>query len=121
MRQWIRRIKAGIGMGLTWAVGWMPIGALTAFGIWVIFKPDSVVFAGRPIGLAAFMALTSVYFGILGFVGGGIFSAVLRLMEGRHRFDQLTLPRFVAWGGLAGLILGGVAALILFLPGLQLT
>jgi hypothetical protein len=47
-------------------------------------------------------------FGVLGFVGGTIFSTVLSLAEGRRRFDQLSLPRFVAWGALGGLLLGGL-------------
>jgi hypothetical protein len=48
-------------------------------------------------------------FGVLGFVGGTIFSTVLSIAEGRRRFDQLSLPRFVAWGALGGLMLGGLA------------
>jgi hypothetical protein len=61
-------------------------------------------------------------FGALGFVCGSIFSVVLRLTEGRRRFDELTLPRFATWGGVAGLLLGGLAAMTTFAgPGLQPT
>ena len=48
-------------------------------------------------------------FGVLGFVGGAIFSTVLSLAEGRRSFDQLSLPRFVMWGAAGGFILGGLA------------
>jgi hypothetical protein len=56
-----------------------------------------------------------------------IFSAVLRLGDGRRRFDELTLPRFALWGGVAGLlvpaiagVLGGLAGIMIFGgPGLQ--
>lgn len=49
--------------------------------------------------------------GLLGFIGGTIFSAVLGLAERRRRFDQLSLPRFVAWGALGALVLGEMAAM----------
>lgn len=111
MGEWIRRIRGTIGMGLTWAVGWMPIGALLALVLWVMgFDPTGFVWM-----------LTTI-FGGLGFVGGSIFSGVLRLAEGRRRFDELSLPRFAAWGGVGGLLLGGLAGIALFGgPGLQWT
>ena len=61
---------------------------------------------------------------IPGFLGGAVFSAVLRIAEGRRRFDELSLPRFGAWGAVTGLLLGvlavsaGVASAIF--PGLWL-
>ncbi len=119
MKHWIRRIRGGMGIALTWAAGWMPIGALTALSLWVVLKPD-VAFDNR-VGLVRFIGTSAVIFGALGFVGGSIFSAVLRLAEGRRRFDELTLVRFATWGGVAGLLLGGVAAMTMFGgPGLQL-
>jgi hypothetical protein len=51
----------------------------------------------------------AVMFGVLGFIGGTIFSTVLSIAEGRRSFNQLSLPRFVAWGALGGLLLGGLA------------
>ena len=48
-------------------------------------------------------------FGVLGFIGGTIFSTVLRLADGRRSFEQLSLPRFIGWGALGGLVLGGLA------------
>ena len=46
---------------------------------------------------------------IPGFLGGAVFSAVLRIAEGRRRFDELSLPRFGAWGAVTGLLLGVLA------------
>lgn len=98
MSKWLRRIRGAIGMGVTWAVGWILVGALLALGLWV---------AGLdPPGF--FWVITEV-FGILGFLGGSIFSALLRLTEGGRKFDELSLPRFAAWGGFGGLLLGGLA------------
>ena len=50
-------------------------------------------------------------FGVLGMIGGTIFSTVLSLTEGRRSFHQLSLPRFVVWGALGGLVLDEVARL----------
>ena len=47
-------------------------------------------------------------FGVLGFIAGVIFSGLLMLTEGRRGFDQLTLPRFAAWGGVGGVLLAAV-------------
>src|SRR5262245_32636705 len=120
MRNWIRSIKGAIGIGLTWAAAWMPIGALTAFGLWVVLDPI-MTYGQKQMGLGAFMGMSAAIFGVLGFVAGCIFFAVLRITEGRRTFEQLTLPRFAAWGGIAGLLLGASAALTTFAgAGLQL-
>ena len=104
MKNWLRRIRGVIGMGLTWAVGWSAIGAV--FGL-VDAVVIGVVLQGIPLG--AYVAVYVRIFATLGFFGGAIFSTVLRLAEGRRRFDELSLPRFAAWGGLGGLLLGVIA------------
>jgi hypothetical protein len=98
-RSWVQRLRGAIGIGLTWAAGWAPIGAITGL------LASGVL--GFPMGVV--VANYAVTFGVLGFLGGAIFSSVLRLAEGRRSFDQLSLPRFVAWGGLGGLLLGALA------------
>ena len=99
MKKWLQRIRGAIGIGLTWAAGWAPIGAITG---WV-----TGVFLGFPLGVVA--ANYAVLFGVLGFIGGTIFSTVLSLAESHRSFDELSLPRFVAWGASGGLLLGGIA------------
>jgi len=99
MKKWLRRIRGAIGMGLTWAAGWAPVGAITG---WL-----TAVFLGFPSGVVT--ANYAVMFGVLGFVGGTIFSTVLSLAEGRRSFNQLSLPRFIAWGASGGFLLGGLA------------
>lgn len=88
----MRRIKAAIGMGLTWALAWFSVGlvlmSIVGFGV-----------AEFPIHFV---------FGVMGFIGGATFSGVLGLLGGRRRFDQLSLPRFAGWGGLGGILLAGV-------------
>lgn len=94
-------------MGLTWATAWFSAG----MALLLVVGPDA---ADVPFPLG---------FGLLGFLAGLTFSGVLALTEGRRRFDQMSLPRFAAWGALggalfsalfvpvAGLGLGGLAIL----------
>lgn len=71
-----------VGIGLTWAAGWAPIGAITG---WV-----TAVIVGFPLGVVT--ANNAVMFGVLGFIGGTIFSAVLSLAESSRSFNQPSLP-----------------------------
>jgi hypothetical protein len=92
MKKWWRRIRAAIGMGLTWAAAWFGAGLILL--LIVGFGAADVPF---PLGFA-----------MLGFFAGVTFSAVLGIVEGRRRFDQMSIPRFAVWGGVGGLILSGV-------------
>ena len=92
MTRWLRRIRAAVVMGLIWAVGWGFIG-----GLMEIVDPHGRILDMWPQTLA-----------IPGFLGGAVFSLVLWLAEGRRRFDELSLPRFTAWGAVAGVSLGGL-------------
>jgi hypothetical protein len=47
-------------------------------------------------------------FGGLGFIAGVTFSGLLVLTEGRRGFDQMSLPRFAAWGAAGGLLLSAL-------------
>ena len=91
MGKWMRRIRGAIGMGLTWAVAWSAVGALPR---WLFGFNADVPFP--------------LVFGVLGFIGGVIFSGLLMLTEGRRGFDQLTLPRFAAWGAVGGVLLAAI-------------
>lgn len=95
MEKWIRRIRGAVGMGLMWALAWFAAG----MALLLVVGPGA---ADVPFPLG---------FGLLGFLAGTTFSAVLSLVEGRRRFDQLSLPRFATWGGL-----GGVLFSLMFIP-----
>jgi len=99
MKHWLQRARGAVGIGVTWAAAWAPIGAIAG---WI---------TGAVLGfpLAVIATNYAVLFGTLGFAGGTIFSTILGLADGRRRFDQLSLPRFVAWGSLGGVLLGGIA------------
>ena len=89
---WLRRIRGAIGMGLTSAIAWFGAGVMLLLIVGV--GAADVPF---PLG-----------FGLLGFLAGITFSGVLGIVEGRRRFDQMSLPRFAAWGGVGGLLLSAI-------------
>jgi len=93
MGKWLRRIRGAIGMGFTWGAAWSGAGFVLA--VVTGFKAD---------------APFPLIFGVLGFFAGVIFSAFLALTEGRRRFDQMSLPRFAAWGATGGIVLSAIFA-----------
>ena len=96
MKKWMKRIRAALGLGLIWALGW---GLVGGFVMEAFVDPNGRIADMWPQGLA-----------MTGFFGGLLFSAVLTMTEGRRRFDELSLPRVGVLGGVAGvlLVLAGV-------------
>jgi hypothetical protein len=91
MRKWLRRIRGAIGLGVTWAAAWFAVGFVPR---WVFGFNADLPFP--------------ILFGALGFIAGVIFSGLLVLTEGRRRFDEVSLPRFAAWGATGGLLLSAL-------------
>jgi hypothetical protein len=91
MKQWLRRIRGAVLMGLTWAAVWAPVGPL----IGMVVDPDGSM--DEP------WIAVGVY---PGFLGGVAFATVLGIVGRRRRFGELSLPRFAAWGAAAGLLVG---------------
>jgi len=91
MKEWLRRIRGAVGMGLIWGAGWGAVGLLIA----LFLDPHGAIDD-------AWVATL----GIPGFLSGVVFSAVLRIAEGRRGFHELSVPQVGAWGALAGLLLG---------------
>lgn len=88
-----RRIRGALGMGVMWALAWSLVGSIPR---WVFgFNPDA------PFPLIA---------GVLGFLAGVSFSIVLALTEGRRSFEQMSMPRFAAWGAVGGFALSALFA-----------
>jgi hypothetical protein len=109
MRQWTRRVRGAIGMGLAWALAWFSAGMV----LLVIVGPDA---ADVPFPLG---------FGLLGFLAGVTFSAILGVVARRRRFDEMSITRFALWGGSGGLLFSaafvlvaalGVGALLVLAP-----
>ncbi len=95
MKKWLRRIRGAIGIGLTWAAAWFGAGLILLLVV----------------GVGAADVPFPLFFALLGFLAGVTFSGVLGILEGRRRFDQMSLPRFAMWGGGGGLLLSGIFVL----------
>jgi len=104
MTKWLRRIRGAVGMGLAWAAAWGGVGTLVTLGF--VLKTGSRPDAPFPLMFAA-----------AGFVAGVIFSGVLALVEGRRRFDQMSLRRFAAWGAAVGFVFAATFVLAVSLSG----
>jgi hypothetical protein len=102
MKKWLRRIRGAVGMGLTWAVGWALFG--------VLIGATSILLPGLPWEILFEFLDPLMALALPGFFGGVVFSTVLGIAGRRRRFDELSLPRFAAWGAVGGLLLGLVPA-----------
>jgi hypothetical protein len=91
MKKWGRRIRAAIGMGLTWGAAW--------FGAGILLARVPGFYSDLPFALL---------FAPLGFVTGIVFSGILVAIEGRRRFDRMSLSRFAGWGAVSGFLLSGI-------------
>jgi hypothetical protein len=91
MKNWWRRIRAAIGMGLTWGAAGFVAGILLA----------------RVPGFYSDLPFALV-FAPLGFLAGILFSGILVMVEGRRGFDRMSLPRFAGLGAASGLLLSGI-------------
>lgn len=100
MTAWRRRVRGTVGMGLLWAAGGFGVGG-------AIELLDNVLPGAFPLASAVDMWPQTL--AIPGFLGGVVFAVVLGIAGRRHRFDELSLPRFAVWGAVAGLLLGGLA------------
>jgi len=91
MKKWDQRMRAAIGMGLTWGAAWFAAGLLLA----------------RVPGFYSDIPF-ALLFAPLGFVSGISFSAILVVIEGGRSFDRMSLSRFAGWGAVSGLLLSGI-------------
>lgn len=98
MMTWLKRIRGAIVMAFTWAFAWAVAG--------LVIGVSSVVLPWLPWD-AFFLVFDAPLpaLGVPGFVGGVLFSVVIGIAEHRRRFEELSVPRFAAWGALGGLLL----------------
>jgi peptidoglycan/LPS O-acetylase OafA/YrhL len=91
MKKWLSGNRGTVAMILTWTVGW----GLGFGGLMELYDPDGKIGDVWPTALA-----------IPGFVGGVVFSALLRIAESGRSFDEVSLARYTTWGVVTGLVLG---------------
>ena len=90
MNRFLRKVRGVLGVGLTWGVAWGAIGTLLAVLIGQLF-PGSIGPGESRIVLGALI-------GLVGFVCGVAFSAVLSFAERRKTLAELSLGRAAMWG-----------------------
>ena len=99
MPGWLRRVRGAVLMGLTWAIGWGLVGGMLELLANVIPGLNVVDMWIQTLAIP-------------GFIGGTLFSLVLGVAARGRKFNELSLPRFSAWGAIGGLLLGGVLFLL---------
>lgn len=92
MKQWLRRARGAVGMGLTWALVWAPVAVL--IGTKIVDPDDSMDEMWWMVGA------------LPGFLSGVAFSVILGIVARRRRLDELAVARVAGWGALAGLAIG---------------
>ena len=97
MKNWLRRARGAVGMGLTWAIVWAPIALIIGL---IVDPTDSMDEMWPMIGA------------LPGFLGGVVFSAVLGFAANRRRLKDLSVRKVAAWGGAAGLLVGDLPFLL---------
>jgi hypothetical protein len=93
VKQWVRRVRGALAMGVVWAMIWAPVAVL----IGLIMDPDGSSDEMWPV-IGAYP----------GFIGGVVFSVVLSIAARDRRFEELSVARFAGWGALAGAIVGSI-------------
>ena len=97
MKGWWKRIRAALGLGLIWGLGWGLVGGFIMEGF---IDPQGRIADMWPQGLA-----------FTGFFAGLFFSALLWLAEGRRSLTELSMARVGLWGALSGALLVGAGLL----------
>ncbi len=95
-----RRLRDGLGIAMTWAVVWSPIGlALAWYADSRPPQPSDVI--SRPVSVALFVTAWTAW----GSLSGAAFAVVLRFAERQKSFDKLSLVRMSTWGALGAVAL----------------
>ena len=90
MTRLVRWLRGSLGVGLTWAVLWILLGAVFTT-VFRIFRPEEID-PGE--GYGRVLPLL----GLVGFLSGLGFAAVLSFAERRRSLNELSLGRVALWG-----------------------
>ncbi len=98
MKRWLIGVRGTVMMIGLWIVGWgIGFGGLME----AFVDPHGQIVDIWPAAM-----------GFTGFIGGVVISALLRIVEGRRSFDEVSLVRFAILGAVTGLALGVLAIAI---------
>ncbi len=92
MKKWMSGFRGAVLMILVWVIVWgLGFGGIVE----AFIDPEGQIIDVWPTFLA-----------IPGFIGGGIFSALLLVTERGRGFDEIATVRFAIWGVVTGIVLG---------------
>jgi len=94
MDRLLRKLRGMLGIGLTWGVGWGTLIFILASIIGVV-DPQQIDQGEEPWRLA-------VLVGLVGFMSGAAFAAILSSAERRKSLKDLSVLRAALWGALGG-------------------
>lgn len=94
MKQWVKRSRGALLLGLAWAGVWAPIAVL--LGVFVIDPDNSMDEMWFVVGAYP------------GFLCGVIFSGLRGVGEGRRGLAELSLPRAGVWAVVGGVLVGAL-------------
>lgn len=92
-----RKLRAAFGIATTWAMAW---------GVWGGAMTAILALLGSPYPIPVWqiVAMSAARSAVFGFLGGGLFAAVLTVRHGRRTLAELSAGRLGVWGALAGLV-----------------
>ncbi len=102
MPHWLKRIRSALIMGLIWGAFWAIVGGFIMEGI---IDPRGEIVDMWPQVL-----------GIVGFMGGVIFSGAISLLAGRRGLNEFSFREFAGLGAVTGVLQGVVAMLMVGAP-----
>jgi hypothetical protein len=105
----LRHLRAVCVISLLWAIAWLPLGlALALYYSWRY----SVGTHGPNDVPPPTIAVSLIFWGLAGAIGGALFATILAITERRKSLKDLSFPRVVAWGALGSIIVpaGSLAA-----------
>ncbi len=91
MKHWLRRFRGALGMGLTWGIGWAPLGVLLGFFIDRDGSMDEMWLA-----IAAYP----------GFLCGLLFSLFIWRVQRGYGFGEISFYSAGGWGAISGALVG---------------
>ena len=99
----LRGIRGLLGITLAWSIAWIPLGALVGIAEGVIWR-DGFVFPD--------IVESAPLLATVGAVCGFTFALLLAAMERGRAVETLPMPRVVAWGVAASLVIPVLALLM---------
>src|SRR5687768_18104687 len=99
----IRRIRAAVGIGVTWAVGWGVTGAVVFSGLWLALAPYQRARLTTFAAPADFRLAATGAAALVGLISGMLFALLLSAAERERDIDKVSGWRTALLGAVSSL------------------